>query len=153
MILPVSKKSHAIASLIAEWVPPTGNEAASRFDPHYLGFFECFNRQKYYEAHDVLEELWLKTKGPLHGFYKGLIQTAGAFVHLQKSRLNPASRLFHLALNQLAPFAPISEGLNVENLTARITEWVSVLEKSDYTVNPYHPQHPPTLRLEDSHEV
>ena len=26
-------------------------------DAHYLGYFDCFNRQLFYESHDVLEEL------------------------------------------------------------------------------------------------
>ena len=30
-----------------------------RLDAHYLGYFDCFNRQLFYEAHDVLEDLWL----------------------------------------------------------------------------------------------
>ena len=54
---------------------------------HYLGYFACFNRQLYYEAHDVLEELWLPIRGtPQARFYQGLIQMAGGFVHLQKNR-------------------------------------------------------------------
>ena len=67
-------------------------------DPHYAGFFECFNQQLFYEAHDVLEELWLPRRREPDGlFYKGLIQLAGAFVHLQKDRLSPAAALFRLA--------------------------------------------------------
>jgi predicted metal-dependent hydrolase len=55
-------------------------------DAHYAGYFDCFNRQLFYEAHEVLEHLWLKDKyGPNGAFYKGLIQLAGAFVHLQKN--------------------------------------------------------------------
>ena len=39
---------------------------------------------------------------PNDGFYKGLIQLAGAFVHLQKDRLRPAASLFRLAQKYLA---------------------------------------------------
>ena len=43
------------------------------------GYFECFNRQWFFEAHDVLEELWLAggKSGPNYAFHKGLIQLAG----------------------------------------------------------------------------
>ena len=65
---------------------------------NYLGYFELFNAQLFYEAHDVLEELWLPIRREPQGdFYKGLIQLAGAFVHLQKNRLRPAAALFKLA--------------------------------------------------------
>ena len=34
-------------------------------DPHLVGYLRCFNAQQFYEAHDVLEALWLKDrKGP-----------------------------------------------------------------------------------------
>ena len=68
---------------------------------HYLAYFECFNRQLYYEAHDVLEALWLVDKHTPNGaFYKGLIQLAGAFVaHCYcNERTNP------LTANQIMPF-------------------------------------------------
>jgi Domain of unknown function (DUF309) len=84
--------------------------------PFYRAFFRCWNEQRYYEAHDVLEQLWLKTKSRDADYFKGLIQAAGAFVHLQKRfehpshakhgrRLPPAVRLFRLAERNLSSFA------------------------------------------------
>ena len=56
-------------------------------DARFAGYFILFNEQKFYEAHDVLEDLWLPDRhGPNGHFYKGLIQLAGAFVHLQIGR-------------------------------------------------------------------
>src|SRR6266513_6055955 len=86
-------------------------EGASR--NYYTAFFQLWNAQKYYEAHDVLEQLWLVEKNAeLVRFYQALIQAAGAFVHLQKNfhqpshpkhsrRLPPATRLLALALRNL----------------------------------------------------
>ncbi len=140
----MSKKSSKIAALIARHA----HDKDSSFDPHYLGYFDCFNKQMHYEAHDVLEELWLETEGTLHSFYKGLIQFTGAFVHLKKSHLNPASRLFLLALENLEPHASkITERLDVAEVVSRIRAWNKVLVDSNYTRNPYDPAHPPTLRL------
>ncbi len=77
-------------------------------DAHYLGYFDFFNRQLFYEAHDVLENLWLKDRnGPEGAFYKGLIQLAGAFVHLQKNRLRPAAALFKLAQANIKIYTPV----------------------------------------------
>src|SRR4030095_10660816 len=79
-------------------------------EAHYLGYFECFNQGLFYESHDVLEELWLQDRqGPDSAFFKGLIQFAGAFVHLQKHtpvrpRLRPAAALFKLSRENLARY-------------------------------------------------
>ncbi|MBI5394625.1 MAG: DUF309 domain-containing protein [Verrucomicrobia bacterium] len=118
-------------------------------DARYAGFFDCFNRQRYFEAHEVLEPLWLERRGrPDAAFYKGLIQIAGAFVHLQKNRLNPASRLFRLALENLRPFAPQHEGLDMAQLLRLIASCLDKIESHGAPKNPYDAAHPPTLKLE-----
>jgi predicted metal-dependent hydrolase len=138
-------KSPKIQALLEELEVLASHE---KLDRRYLGFFECFNRQIYYEAHDVLEDLWLEVKGDRHFFfYKGLIQLAGAFVHLKKGKLNPAARLFRLSLKNISDFQPVTLDLDVKNLVFRINEWLDVLEKSDYTQSPYHPTNPPVLKL------
>src|ERR1035441_10730308 len=87
---------------------------AQNYDPGYLSYFECFNRQRFFEAHEVLEALWLpQRQGPNGLFYKGLIQLAGAFVHWQKNRPGPAEALLGLARANLRKYPAIHQGLNV----------------------------------------
>ena len=82
-----------------------------------VSYFECFNQQRFFEAHEVLEALWLpQRQGPNGSFYKGLIQLAGAFVHLQKNRLGPAVALFELARANLQKYPAIHEGLAVDGV-------------------------------------
>ena len=115
-------------------------------DAHYLGFFECFNQGLYYEAHDVLEELWLPSrKGPNDAFYKGLIQLAGAFVHLQKERLKPSAALFNLARANLLQYPPQHEGIVTLDLLALTDCWLQRLQQADFTVNPFKTNSPPKL--------
>lgn len=138
----MSKKSGAIAELIEQF---RGRE----LDAHYLGYFECFNRQLYFEAHDVLEELWLgQRNGPNYGFYKGLIQLAGAFVHLQKNRLRPAAALFKLADANLEKYPPVHERLQVGNVRRLIAEWLGQLEVANFERNPLTAENRPRLGLE-----
>jgi predicted metal-dependent hydrolase len=138
----MSKKSGAIAELIEQF---KGRE----LDAHYFGYFECFNRRLYFEAHDVLEELWLaQRKGPNYAFYKGLIQLAGAFVHLQKNRLRPAAALFKLADANLKQYPASHEWLRVERVRGLIREWLERLELGNFEVNPLTPLNGPLLQLE-----
>jgi predicted metal-dependent hydrolase len=98
-------------------------------DPHYAAYFEYFNRGEYYEAHDVLEQLWLPIrKGSEGAFYKGLIQLAGSFVHVQKNRPGPAAALLKLARHNVAPQAPIHQRLDVGAVLELIDEWLAHLE-------------------------
>ena len=106
-------------------------------DPHYAGYFELFNRQKFFEAHEVLEHIWLKDKHGANGnFYKGLIQLAGAFVHLQKNRLRPAAALFKLAKANLEKYPHMHERLDIAATLKLIAHWLAQLEQHDFHVNP-----------------
>src|ERR1039457_7222370 len=106
-------------------------------DPHYTGYFELFNQQKYFEAHDVLEHIWLKDKhGPNGAFFKGLIQLAGAFVHLQKNRPQPASSLFKLALANLEKYPALHEHLNLQTTRELIRQWLARLEPANFSSIP-----------------
>ena len=138
----VSKKSAKIAAMIETW-------QGQALDAHYIGFFECFNRQLFYEAHDVLEDLWLvDRKGPNYAYYKGLIQLAGAFVHLQKERLKPSAALFRLAQNNLKQYPVRHDHFNVAVAQDLISRWLGELEENGYSRNPLHTWEKPVLRVE-----
>ena len=119
-----------------------GNE----LDPHYLGYFECFNQQLFYEAHDVLEELWLGQRGQANDlFYKGLIQLAGAFVHLQKDRLKPSAALFRLAQTNLLKYPARHEALDLAGVLRLIESWLAELEAGSFEKNPLRAENAPQL--------
>ncbi|MGD0086062.1 MAG: DUF309 domain-containing protein [Verrucomicrobiota bacterium] len=125
-----------------------------KLDAHYLGYFDYFNQRLFYEAHDVLEHLWLPDKyGPNGAFYKGLIQLAGAFVHLQKNRLRPAAALFKLALTNLEKYPRLHERLNVATTCELARKWLEEVERGRFDVNPLTDQNAPALGLElEMHE-
>ena len=114
------------------------------FEPQYFAFFECFNQGLFFEAHEVLEELWLPRRTQPNGlFYKGLIQLAGAFVHLQKGRSGPAAALLKLANANLERYGPIHERLDVKGVLEMIRHWQRQLEEGLPKVNPLDlPGHP-----------
>src|SRR5919201_1168243 len=122
--------------------------------PYYIAFFRCWNEHRYYEAHDVLEQLWLKTDSNDANFFKGLIQAAGAFVHLQKRfehplhakhsrRLSPAVRLFRLAEKNLSRFAPRHHGLDVAAFCDLLRGYADRIVTSGYKTNPWSPETAP----------
>jgi hypothetical protein len=127
--------------------------------PYYRAFFRCWNEQRYYEAHDVLEQVWLgKTISPEDAqYFKGLIQAAGAFVHLQKhyehpthakhgKRLGPAVRLFRLAEKNLAPFGPKRHDLDVASFRQMLARYCRAVG-AEPGKNPWSPESAPKVSL------
>ena len=137
----MSSKSPRIAAVVER-------HRGGRLPAHYLAYFDCFNQHLFYEAHDVLEELWLSVRqGPNYAFYKGLIQFAGAFVHLQKNRLRPAAALFKLSQTYLARYPSPHEGLDVAHVLQLSTTWITLLEETSFSRNPLEDRLPPVLSV------
>ncbi|MGH8095175.1 MAG: DUF309 domain-containing protein [Chthoniobacterales bacterium] len=153
-------KGQRISRLAEELSDATSRSACDAIAQHpcYLGFFRCWNEQRYYEAHDLLEHLWLRTESEDANFFKGLIQAAGGFVHLQKQharpthpkdgrRMHPAVRLFRLAETNLIPFAPLRHGFDVSGFLEMLRARREDIVASDYRTNPWSPERAPQLSL------
>lgn len=132
------------------------------YPAHYLGWYECFNTQHYYEAHDVLEALWHQggRAHPEFAFYKGLIQIAGAFVHMRLHReepdhpvhgrrLDPACRLFELAEANLGQYPGAHLGLDVGATRELCRRYREAIRASGDTDNPWTPQGAPRFPFPD----
>ena len=82
----------------------------------YEKFWQLFNAEKFFEAHEVLEALWRETTGPERDFYQGLIQVAAAFVHVQKGTPDGADQLLKKAEKKLKKYGPSFLGLEIPAL-------------------------------------
>jgi len=129
-------------------------------DVRYAAYFHHFNRGDYYEAHDVLESLWLEQgrEAESAAFYKGLIQLAGGFVHMRKhhehpihrvhgKRLGPAARLLQLAEKNIGPYGEEWEGLEIGPVLELARETIRKLESGSFSKNPWGPEKKPKLQL------
>ena len=133
--------------------------ASSKGSPqnYYAAYFQLWNAQKYYEAHDVIEQLWLMERNAeLARFYQALIQAAGAFVHLQKNfqhpshakhsrRLPPATRLFELALENLEDLPNEFRALDLVRFRELLRRYRDEIVAADFRRNPWSPDTAPTL--------
>jgi len=123
------------------------SQGGTELDPHYLAFFDCFNAQRFFEAHEVLEELWLVDRGSDRAFYQGLIQLAGAFVHFQKNRFKPAASLLKLAAEKLEKYPSPHLRFSVQGTLRCIATWLREMERTSYTSHPFSQIAYPTLSL------
>jgi len=92
-------------------------------------YCRCFNRADYFEAHEVLEELWLPVRRTEEGeLWKGLIQLAAAFVHLQRARSGPALSLLRSARQRMAAATVDSPRVDVPAAIRLADEWEARVE-------------------------
>lgn len=154
--MPWMNKRERISDFVRSLEPPATEGSSQNY---YAAFFQLWNAQKYYEAHDVLEQLWLVEKNAeLARFYQALIQAAGAFVHLQKNfqqpshakhgrRLRPATRLFALALRNLEDLPDEYHALDLPLLRGLLVRYRDAIIAVDFKKNPWSPENAPRLEL------
>ena len=63
------------------------------YPPLYLQFFRHYHNEEYWEAHEVLEELWQTQRH--NDFYHGLIQIAAIMHQLKRGKVRGARKAGH----------------------------------------------------------
>lgn len=104
------------------------------YPPLYLAFFEHYHREEYWEAHEVLEELWQTERN--NDFYHGLIQVAAIMHQLRKGKVRGARKLATSAIQYLTPFAPYRDEVNVHNVLIWLNQCLLQLPDHVIQVNP-----------------
>lgn len=77
-------------------------------------YFDLYNQGRYYECHDVMEEIWLETPGPERKFFQGLLQCAVALHHWGNGNIQGARILYREGIKKLQPFRPQYLGVDLE---------------------------------------
>ena len=96
----------------------------------YYEFIRLYNEGDYYEAHEVLEDLWIMEVPPLKDFYKGLIQAAAAILLWERKRLGGARRMFHSACKILDSYPDKYQGIELREFLLQYRTYFDPLVKS-----------------------
>jgi predicted metal-dependent hydrolase len=86
-----------------------------------------FNSRKFFEAHEVWEEIWLVETEPEKTFLQGLIQLAAAFHHYERGNPSGAESLLASGIVKLSRFPERHHGLSIGELRAAAKQWARLL--------------------------
>ena len=81
-------------------------------DRFYKGIEE-FNSGRYFEAHEVLEDLWHEYRESDRTFLQGLIQLSAGFYHFQCANWKGASSQLAKGIKKLEPYKPQHLGIDL----------------------------------------
>lgn len=96
-------------------------KAMAHSDPQFLKGIEYFNGGKFFEAHEVWEDLWHQEHAEAKQFIQGLIQAATALHHFGNGNLKGARLLYDSGLALLQPYPDSFWGINSARLKADMT--------------------------------
>jgi predicted metal-dependent hydrolase len=77
-----------------------------------------FNAGEFFEAHEVLEDVWMLEVGPDKRFLQGLIQLAVAFHHAGNENMVGTEGLLTKGIEKLEAYPPRHYGVHLTELVA-----------------------------------
>jgi predicted metal-dependent hydrolase len=96
----------------------------------YEGIRE-FNAGRYFEAHDILEDLWQGYREADRVFLQALIHSAVGLYHLENDNLKGARSQLSKACLKIEPYRPKYWGVRVDILYASLKDQLMILEESE----------------------
>src|SRR2546422_10987736 len=96
----------------------------SSVDPHrFAEGIKLFNSAEFFEAHEVLEDVWRAAPASEKKFLQGLIQVAVALHHHSQGNLVGARSVLERAARNLGAYADTHAGFNIAELLCELSEW------------------------------
>ncbi len=83
-----------------------------------------FNEERFWEAHEILEEIWHPAKGVERDVIQGMILTAAALVHLQKDEKSVCASILERALDKLGSQTEY-KGIDIQRLKSSIKDAIT----------------------------
>jgi uncharacterized protein len=105
-------------------------------DPHFAAYcrgLKLFDQGEFFEAHEVLEDVWRAAPQPERLFLQGLIQVAVGLHHHSRGNLVGCRSLLARARRNLAGYPTPYRGLDLASLLLTLDQWRAALESGDRT--------------------
>ncbi len=96
----------------------------------YLEGIKLFNSANFFEAHEVLEDVWRPARNPERKFLQSLIQVAVALHHHSRGNLVGARSLLARATRNLEPYPEKFGGIDLRVLRRSLHRWSKALAES-----------------------
>lgn len=77
---------------------------------------ELWDEERFFEAHEVLEDVWNAAEEADRLFWQGIIQVAVACCHHQRGNVRGCVALFRRAAEKLRRYPDVYRGVDVEQL-------------------------------------
>lgn len=90
-----------------------------------------FNAGDYYEQHDLLEALWMKTESPVRQLYQAILQVGIAYYQLEQGNRRGAIKMLNRALRWIDHLPMSCQGVDVAQLRINAEALHAALLRTD----------------------
>lgn len=91
-------------------------ECQEELPPLAVRGVEKFNAGEFYKQHDLFEELWVQTKGPVRDLYRAVLQVGVAYYQILRGNHRGARKMLLRSVQWLAVLPDECQGIDVKAL-------------------------------------
>ena len=84
-----------------------------------------FNAGRFFECHEVWEEVWKCAAGTEKLFFQGMIQAAVAILHAQRGNYRGARSVWEKARSKLDPMPPVYMGIALDEFRDAVEAFIA----------------------------
>lgn len=77
---------------------------------------EKFNAGEYYAQHDLFEEQWVNTTGPVRDLYRAVLQVGVAYFQIKRGNYRGALKMLQRSVQWLVVLPDVCQGIDVKQL-------------------------------------
>ncbi|MGH3440989.1 MAG: DUF309 domain-containing protein [Nitriliruptorales bacterium] len=103
---------------------------------------ELWDEERFFEAHEVLEDVWHAAPEDERLFWQGVIQVAVGCCHHQRGNPTGSAALLRKAADKLSRYPDVHHGIDVEELRVFAEGAARVVEETDEVFDIGYPEFP-----------
>ncbi|HKQ05026.1 MAG TPA: DUF309 domain-containing protein [Blastocatellia bacterium] len=127
-----------------------GDQHERVYAREYLDGIAHFNAERYYEAHEIWEAIWLRSAGDTRLFYHMLIQAAVALYHHQRGNTHGVRTLYRRASEKLEQLPAHFMSLDVKAFACQLERFIAGSLEREAEALPLNDTPRPMIRLQTS---
>jgi len=94
----------------------------------FIEAIELFNISKYFECHETLEEIWMRSNPPEKLFLQSLIHFAVALYHHQRRNAVGAARQLQKGIRKMEAYVPEWRGFATSRIQQEMNRCLAIIE-------------------------
>lgn len=121
--------------------------AMETYPREYLQGIEDFNAGRYFDAHEIWEEIWLRSSGETKLFYQMLIQAAVGLHHYERGNARGARGMNTNVFEKLSRLPSVFMSLDLADFACQFKIALSELLDNNNEAAPVDDKHRPRIKL------
>lgn len=97
--------------------------------PELLEGIELFNQRRFFDCHEILEDIWRADRDPVRLLYQGILQIGVGFYHLENGNWRGATALLTRGIKKVEHFSPSCMGVETGVLVAESQRCLALLHR------------------------